>query len=217
MPFFNLTTILIGDRKSSMDANAPNITDWIQAISEGVAACVAIILLIGLYLTAKQIKEATKWNKLNAAFTYYNSDIFLRRERAMVDVLVTMELDFYEMKIPLDETNTDVIWSSLPKFREVRDYLDVLEFYAIAVNAGVLDDDCAYALGYGYVTRAVCVFQPIIEKMRQSTNHDDYYIEIEKLESKWSKRAKIEKAAKANALIQAEEQLQETKGVRPKV
>ena len=182
----------------------PNIAEWLQAGAAVVAAIAAVFVLWQLVLTKRQIQLAAKeidfnsnWNSMNATFTYFTNDDFLERERAAVIKLSPLGINLYQQKQPLSDDIVKKIYADPTIHCEVKDFLNVFEGYATAVNAGAFQYECAYLLMSRVFSRYMTVFKPYVVFVRapEQMNSDGLWIEMEKVAAKWKQRADSEDAA----------------------
>lgn len=138
----------------------------LKDIATIVSACVGVFGLVGLYLTWFSIRGVREWNRLNAAFTFFPNPLDL-------DVLegdLDKSLGFWRSSAPLEVHMVqalfgDIDLSEYAKYqqnsgagpesidqcrermleigRKLKLYLNLIETYCAAVNAGVADERAA--------------------------------------------------------------------------
>ena len=190
-------------------------------------------------LARVQMKLGTQWNKLNATFTYFTNEMFIERERAVADKLSSIGVDLYIANKPLNDDIVQKMIEDKSIYRDTKDYLNLIEDYAAAVRVGALDYDCSYAIMSGIIVRYHQVFLPFIKRLRNDFDDHECYIEIEKLALDWQAKYEHEKNENMRRmeeirqktegeieekkrlleeeLKQVEHQLNQNKGIKPKV
>lgn len=189
---------------------------WLQPIATSVAAIAAVFLLLQILLLKRQIQLSTKWNKLSITFTCFSIDRFVERERRADDALNSINIDILHRDTPLDNNEIKLIWENRKVFRQIKDYLNLIEEFAAAVLVGALDPDCAYAILNHRINTVATVYQPFIDYAREKLENNKIYIEFEKLSTKWKERHLKEIDADKLALERLKEQ-QRQRGVKEKV
>ena len=196
---------------------SPAITDWIQAAAAVLTAVVSVILLRQLTLAKNQLESGVKWNKLNAAFTYFNSDLVLQREQEVAEALTKAGVDFYAQTTPLTNVQLDAIHNDRSIYIAVRSFLNLIEDYCTAVHIGAIDEDAAFAMNSALIMRWHAVFGPLIDRRRVETGDAESLCEIEKLAIAWRKKDELRSAEHHKALREATERMNTRKGVVRKV
>lgn len=192
----------------------PSLTDWISAVASSISALVGLAVLAQLALTLKQLRLAREqqdstilWNRLTATFSFFPDEVFLRREDAMVAALRPIGIDFFDRMatMPLTEAEVNTIVGDSNTYRTIRNYLNVLEDYALAVRVGVVDRDCGYAQMSAIVITRESFFRRLISHSRVKRGDDELYIELEQLANDWTSQTEVQRERRALALRQAEE------------
>src|SRR5688572_6389993 len=149
------------------------IPDWIQAAAAIITAAVSIILLRQLSLLKEQVRLAqeqlrsgVEWNKLNAAFMYYNSDLVLQREKDVAAALAKAGINFHVQRDPLSAEAVEAIYADVDVFGDVKNFLSLIEDYCTAVRIGAIDEDAAFAMNSALIMRWERVFSPFIDRRR---------------------------------------------------
>jgi len=163
----------------------------ITSLFSGVSAVGILLLFWQIRHAAKELDFSSKWNKINATFTYFTNDDFMERERAAAIKLNALNIDLYKQKEALPPTIVEKIYEEQEIHREVKEFLNVFEGYATAVNAGAFEADCSYNLMSRVFVRYWTVFEPYIRFVRlpENMNSDGLWNEMEKLVDEWKGRA----------------------------
>jgi hypothetical protein len=212
-------------------SSSTTIVDWIQGIASAVAAIVAIILLKQLHLLGKQLHlmreqveqsaeafaASIQWNKINAAFTYFSSEVILKSERAASKALESVGFDVKDAEQPLGQDNLAKLKENLDYFYDVKDFLNLLEDYCTAVQAGAIDEDAAYAMNSGFIVRFQYLLEPFIVDRKEFLKDPEVYCELEKLATTWRARDKERLARRDEKVAEADRRLQESQGVDVRV
>lgn len=212
-------------------ASSPNWPDWIQAVAAVFAAGAAIVAaVVGIRLLRqvslmeqqfslmeRQVESAVQWNKLNAAFTYYNSDLVLQRESDAATALAGLGIDFHTQREALTIGQVDEIAASAEIFARVKGFLSLIEDYCTAVRIGAIDEDAAFAMNSALIMRWESVFRPFIDYRRVTTGDSEAFCEIEKLAKEWRAKENARSASNIAELQAASARLDELRGVKKKV
>src|SRR5260221_12421512 len=136
----------------------------LKDIAPIVGACVAVLGLTGLYLTWLSIRRVYQWNRLNAAFTFFPNPLDLDtlegeldkalafwRSDAPLDVAVIQalfgDLDLQDYKrfckAGASEAESESVEDCRSRMmeagRKLKLYLNLIETYCAAINAGLAD------------------------------------------------------------------------------
>lgn len=186
----------------------PNITDWLEAVGTVITALVSLFLLRQITLTKEQLESTVKWNKVNATFTYFTNAMFMERERIVSEVLSKLGIDLYLTEESLDDHIVKEILNDPLKYREVKDFLNLLEDYAAAVRVGAFDPDCSYNIMSEIIPRYKKVFMPFIKELRDIKKNELVFIELENVALVWESRYEKEKQEELKKLEEAREKTQ---------
>jgi hypothetical protein len=217
--------------RSAQSESAGDLPDWIQAVSSAVSAIVAIVLILQLSLLKKQLalgaehlkqakqelESGVQWNRLNAAFTYFNSDMVLQKERVAAKSLAGIGFDFYNSQEPLEPGHVEQINSSVDVFADVKDFLNLIEDYCTAVRIGAIDDDAAYAMMSGMVIRWAIILKPFIDYRRHALGDQEAFCELEKLAEAWRIKDQENCRKREAELAEAQRRIESQRGVQRKV
>ena len=173
--------------------NIGNITEWISALSALVSAVVGIVLLFQIALAKKQLYNSINWNKINATFTYLTDAVIMERERATAESLKKIDIDLYSRREPVSEQQANSILHDTNTNREVKDFLNVFEGYATAINSGAIDENLAYHLRADRFIRHFEIFKSFINASRNQLQNEMYWIEMERIYRKWKPRRQKER------------------------
>jgi hypothetical protein len=207
------------------------IPAWIQAISSLIAAATSVFLLYQVVLLKRQLMQGAEqlsqakeqlesgvqWNKLNAAFTYFNSDIVLQKERAAARSLASVGFDFFNSQSSVTPAQVLKLQADLDHFANVKDLLNLVEDYCTAVRIGAIDDDAAYAMMSGMVIRWHRNLRGFIEERRETLKDPECYCELEKLAAVWGRRDEENQRQREAELEAIKRRQDDNKGVRTKV
>jgi hypothetical protein len=134
--------------------------------------------------------------------------MFLVRERAASEALEALGVNIYATAEPLNDKTVGDVFADSKKYREVKDFLNLLEDYASAVRVGALDADCSYGIMSGIVLRYTRVFMPFITKLRTDGDDDELYLELERLSLDWQSRYERESGERLRILGEARQRTQ---------
>jgi hypothetical protein len=215
--------------EDSQEATAAteSVTDWIQALSSAASAIITAILLYQVSLLKAQVKQGSgqleqakrqlesgvQWNKLNAAFTYFNSDIVLQKERAAAKSLQGVGFDLYSSSTPLTNDQLAKLKENHDSFADTKDFLNLVEDYCTAVRIGAIDEDAAYAMMSGMVIRWNRLLGTFIADRRRVLDDPEALCELERLATTWSVKDEENRRKRETEL----RRLEELKGVGKKV
>src|ERR1700746_2735198 len=145
-----------------------DVVEWLKAGGTVIGA-------IGVSLAYYQVRKAVRWNKVNATFTYLNSAAIVERERKAAEALASLGINLYMQNSTLSDDAVDRIRQNPDIYKEVKDFLNVFEGYATALNAGALDKELAYNLRADRFIRHYEIFEIFIEKERSAMSNDMYW------------------------------------------
>lgn len=177
----------------ALSETSPSIIDWIQAAAGAVSAGLSIGLLVQLKQTKQQIAASNQWNKLNAAFTYFQSDSILAKETAAVRALDGVGYKMLTADTPISPEQLSVLREKTDDFQAVKDLLNIAEDFSTAVHLGALDTKAAYGMMAILITRWESLLKPVILERRAAMKSEAAYCELEKLAEDW--RAQMRKDA----------------------
>lgn len=166
--------------------------DWVTAVAALISAGVAIALLWQLYLAKQQLVLTVQWNRMNAVFTYFSTQEFADRERAVAERLSMLGINFYHQRQALDSSIVASVLEDSDHLDPIKNFLNYLEYYSAAVRKKIADPEMSYKLTVGVITRYYRVFEPLIEARRE--NNKRAWLELEELALEWEpKRIEEEK------------------------
>lgn len=183
--------------------------NWIVQNGSGISAIAAILGLVSLFLILKQIRDSRLWNKLHFTYTYFPNP----REFEEIEMFLDERIAFWKRDDPLNEIEVRVLIGKgnvsnedlqnlaesfgpsakkdkaeqelYEAGRKLKLYLNQIEGYCAAIQAGVVDSDSAKRL-YAYKFRRTYERAlPWIVKLRSIMNEDSIYIEMEEVLNKW--------------------------------
>jgi hypothetical protein len=136
----------------------------------------------------QQLASGVQWNKLNAAFTYFHSDVVLQKERAAARSLQKVGFDLHTEKGPLTPAQVDLLKGDFDQFADVKDFLNLLEDYCTAVRIGAIDDNAAYAMMSGMIIRWQRSLRAFVDERRKNVGDSEVFCELEALAERWATR-----------------------------
>lgn len=161
------------------------VSVWIivQSIASAVAAAGVIILIAQALLLLRQLRDTRRWNKMQMAFRYLPpdhelNDLEIKLNNPPVRLIDRAEpLSGDEMKSILsDDQNAARV--------QLKNYLNLLESYATAVNYGIADADVAKALYGSKLRRHLMELRPFVDHFR-AIGAPEYICELEQLIKDW--------------------------------
>ena len=193
-----------------------DLAAWIGSLAAAVSAVVAIFLLRQLLLTSRQLELAreemklnARWNQLSAAFTYFGNKELAERELEAVETLQALKINLYDQKSTLGDDIVEAVLIDQTHFRKVKGFLNFLEDYSAAVNAGVMDSEVSYALMADLITRYYKIFRTLLEKRRTRIDNPRLWIELEQLALQWEPRRIDEERKLVEEIQQAHQRNEE--------
>jgi len=187
-----------------MDPKLQILFECLKTAGVFVTALGVIFAFRQLRLANQQFKATVTWNKVNAPFALFNNQSFIDREGPAASVLKDLDINLYEHDQPLAESVVQQIVSDPNKLRPVKELLNYLEHYAVAVNTEIIDDATAFDLISGLMIRYHRVFRPLIRARRVRVKSLAVWIELQKLCLKWDKRLADTEKQLLEGEIQAE-------------
>ena len=172
-----------------------------------VGNCLTTLGLVGLLLTAYQIRGARLWNKLNAAFSFLPNPLELENIEAELD----QTIGFWRKDAPIDEKLAKAFTGDLDDKeysfyaltdekpeqtkermlaigRKLKLYVNLLEMYCIAINAGVVDEEVAFHIYRFKFAKHNRKLTKYVEHIRRKHNDDSIYCEFTAHINKWETR-----------------------------
>ena len=122
----------------------------------------------------------------------------IARKRAAIDFFLKTETDSYmlnawgqfEKARDLAKDCTDIpAFKKTPHWQALRNYLNLHELMAVAVNKQVLDESVCFNFWRGELHRAYRDSRRVIEYIQSQPDEKQTYTELVKLYSDWSKRS----------------------------
>lgn len=124
----------------------------------------------------------------------------IARKRAAMDFFTKTEMDKHTLEAYKDFTESVAVFKEhllkgrLNEFKgthsywAIRDYLNFHELMAVGINRNVFDDFVCFDFWSGELSRAVTDTRPLIEYIQNQPNGENVYIELLKVEGRWSRR-----------------------------
>jgi Domain of unknown function (DUF4760) len=160
---------------------------WIEAIATCVMAVASLSVIWQLRQGRDQLRQTLKWNRLTATYTLFNLARFSDCQRAATRRLIAYGYDLVQETEPVPFSVVDSVCANQESLLDINDYLNLLEDYSAAVNAGMVDGDFAYQLMGAVITAHHRLLKPLIERTRRQTGELDCWIELTKLADKWTR------------------------------
>ncbi|MEM7480441.1 MAG: DUF4760 domain-containing protein [Acidobacteriota bacterium] len=164
----------------------PNLADWMQAWGSVATAGISFLLLLQLAILWRQLRSASQWNKLNAAFTYFSTDVIMDRERAANEALGICDFDLVNSDNALTEAQLLTLKKDKDAYQEVKNFLNIIEDYSTAVHLGAIDEEAAYNMISVLLTRWVKLLRTFIDDRRVMLGNERIYGELERLCQVWA-------------------------------
>jgi hypothetical protein len=156
---------------------------------------------MSFYGTAPQwVTAAVALGALYAAYQSIKNQQEIARKRAAMDFFIKTEMDRSTLEAHKSFTaavgalqahlekgrelsefaNTDSYWA-------IRDYLNLHELMGVGINQGVFDDNVCFDFWSGELEKAYNQTRPLIEYIQRLPDWKNSYIELEKVNNRWSK------------------------------
>ena len=167
---------------------------FFQAISAIASFAVAATIIIGvLQLRAmcgqtqtmqKQLADSQEWNRMNAALLHLPNVLELN----------DIEIDLNGSFIRLIDRTEPLSQQDIEKLNDpqnnkifilLKNYLNMLEFYCVAINFGLIDDDVAKAIYRHKFERHYTELEPFIQHIRAIRNSNTIFSEFQETIERW--------------------------------
>jgi hypothetical protein len=122
------------------------------------------------------------------AFSIYDPEKFNALELNLRDHLSAMNVSLESLNAPIEAELIAAIFANDNVRTSLKQFLNYLENYALAVRSAVIDDDVAYRRMLGVITRWQRVFSPYIARVRTERDMPEYFMELELLAGAWLER-----------------------------
>lgn len=164
-----------------------NADRW-QTFFQGLQAF-GTLLTVGAIVAAfdqvraakKQLSDARKWNKMSSALSFLPSVDQLSEW----DQELEKEVKFVSRSNPLTDDELKAIYAKPEVELKLKNYLNVLEKYALAINIELVDERVAKR---AFKTKMISHFRemkPFIQHLRAVRNAPTAFSELEKVCSRW--------------------------------
>lgn len=139
----------------------------ISAVAAAFSALFGVLIVVQLALAVREQKRTKNWNRASAAFTFFDNEMFERRELAVLDFLESKGIKFYERRDrPLTREEARQLIEDRNGCNALRNYLNLFEDYAIAIEVGVVDRRVALRQMSDVVTSLVIFYKECIHLIR---------------------------------------------------
>jgi hypothetical protein len=151
----------------------------IGACFTGVAVAAAFAQVME---ARKQLRDNRLWNKMSFALTYFQHDRFEEWERAL-----EASINLISRDKPLSPEEVSKIFAQPETHLALKNFLNALESYCLAVNQGLADEETAKRKYRLKLTAHFAEMKPFIDRLRQIHRSDRVFCEIEDVHERWSK------------------------------
>jgi len=168
--------------------------------------------LMGLLIAAFQLRSSRLWNRLHSAFTFLPNPLELESIEAELDE----SIGFWRKDAPIDEKLAKALFGDLedteltklgrPKEeltetkrrhlaigRKLKLYVNLIEMYCVAINAGVVDRDVAFHIYRFKFTKHYRKLEMYIKYVRTKQHDDSIYCELTEVVRKWNAKTGTKK------------------------
>jgi len=181
------------------------------AVFNIISAAVGILGLTSIVIAWLQLRDSTRWNRRNAAFTYFPSAPELSDvEKGLEDVvrfftrpqtqpltdleakalhgaeLTAEEIQLLKRASDLHVPDSELAFRFRDAGRHLKHYLSVLERYSLAINSGVVDRGVANRLFHSKFLTHFTKAEAYIRYAQRKA--DGAYRELEEVVNTWSRR-----------------------------
>lgn len=148
---------------------------------------VSAIALLSLFLLWWQLRQTTKWNRLQSQQTFLSrSSKEIERENITAAREAGVEL---QARIePLTHEEVEKIWGHPRAYHALMALINDFEMTCMAIQAGVADEEVAYNAHQSRVTRGYYVYEPFVSRIRVHHENNDAFCEWEKVAERWKMR-----------------------------
>jgi hypothetical protein len=190
--------------------NSQSLLQIAQSYSEPVIAVCSILGLITIGIAAFQLWDNRQWNRLQFTYTFFPNSIefdeletyldstikFYVRADALTDIeakallgreqLTVQECLQIKQQFNKESLSDKIIANRMRKAgRKLKLYLNQIEVYCAAANAGVIDIEAARHL-YAYkFKRAWTKSASYVSQIRSLSGDQSIYVELERVISAW--------------------------------
>ncbi len=148
-----------------------------------------LVGLVSVILVWLQLKEATKWNKLNATLNITNLKEIQELDKSVNEALTSLGIDTQRGARALTDSEVTEILDSDEGFFAIKAFLSDLENLATGVNVGAVHYDYSYDLHSSRFFRAINLLEPFILELRRRHKDPNIFLEMEKLAKEWKERS----------------------------
>ncbi|WP_019615124.1 DUF4760 domain-containing protein [Psychromonas ossibalaenae] len=164
-----------------------DIVEINKYIIPSIQTLVMIFGLFSILLLRNQIKDNTRWNRVNAAYALIHSEHMNKLEDKMCSGL--KDLGIKTNGNALTEKQLEDLIGNADTYESVIDYLNHLERICAGISYKAMDEELTYSFFSDFIIRSYCVCGPLIRHIREKHGNDEeFFIELERISFKWEKR-----------------------------
>lgn len=190
----------------------------LQEFSRDIVPILQLVImsigLVSLIILWRQIKQASLWNKLRTQHDLWGCLPDENLDKSVLKILRSKNQD-ENRKIPKELSEN--IYNDAEMFTTFKTYLNKYEQFSAAINVGAMDEDYAYRMHSARICYVYNTFENFIKILRERREEDEFYIELQRLASKWQKRTQKEKKRRESKIKKLEDELIKEHGVIEKV
>lgn len=161
-------------------------------------------------LTVEQMRQQNVWNRISAQHMLLSVLPSPDAERELWKV-VEKYAGKSSWKLPL--AACDQLYDALDDWVTIKTFVNGHERLCAAISANSLDEDYAYSVHGAKVIDTYKTFEHYIDYIRKKRKNASIYLELEKVATRWMKRADEEQAL----VTQEQEALQASRGTKKAV
>jgi hypothetical protein len=172
-----------------------------------VQAITSLSGVVGLFLVWQQIRISNAWNRANTQHALLSNLPSLELEERLWSIVETLPQE--DRRILPSACPT--IYGNVGHWVTIKTFLNKHEQLCAAINAGTIDDRYAYAMHGVKIVDAFLIFETYITFIREKSDDDTIYLELEKVATRWSDWAQTEK----EAVKQEQKRMKARRGTKP--
>jgi hypothetical protein len=126
-----------------------------------------------------QVRQTSRWNKLQAAqaFINHNTNVY---ESDVIKAGKAAGLELKARTTPLTDDEVESVVATDEIYLAAMTVLTDMECTCTAINAGIVDGEVAYSVHSSRLTQAYKLYLPLINRLRAIHDDEAIYIEFEK-------------------------------------
>lgn len=161
-----------------------------QALGTLLTAIAIVAAFFQVWEARKQLRDTRNWNRMSFALTFLPSLEMVEKWETTLETSIKL-ISRHE---PLSNAELNKVESDLPTFMALKNFLNALETYCLAINRGVADEETARRHLKSKLTSHFSEMKPFIDHQRTKYKSDDIFGELEEVYKKWTKQVKPEVA-----------------------